>query len=60
MSKVSESILQIKRHCNNTACYDCVFNQDKSDGCMFHNKPYDWFVYEKLEEFLDEVEKINE
>ena len=57
MSKVSEVISEIKRHCNNTACYDCIFNQDNSDGCMFQSKPYDWFVYEKLEDALDELEK---
>ena len=60
ISKVSEAILQIRMHCNNTACYDCMFNQDESDGCMFHSKPYDWFVYEKLEESLNELEDSNE
>lgn len=60
MSKINEAISQIKRHCGNTACYDCIFSQDKSEGCMFHNKPYEWFISEKLEDDLDELEKMNE
>lgn len=51
-----EAITDLRKHCNNSYCSECIFMDLDNMGCIFHNKPYDIFLTEKMTDYLEECE----
>ena len=50
---IIKAINELKEYCNNSNCDECIF-MDISQGCVFHNKPYEFYLTDKMINYLEE------